>query len=135
MRVLLALLLTAAIGGCNNYGTVNTQSPSDQPPPADTADAGAPVTPDGPVAQNDGGSGAQDAAVVADASQPTDDAGPTDGGCPLDAGDDPDPKVTLCHLPPGNPLNCHTLHVGSQNAADAHLRHGDYLGDCRVGCR
>lgn len=38
-------------------------------------------------------------------------------------------KVTLCHIPPGNPSNKHTIRVGSP-AARAHLAHGDILGSC-----
>ena len=38
-------------------------------------------------------------------------------------------KVSVCHLPPGNPANAHTLVVGAP-AVDAHLRHGDTLGAC-----
>jgi hypothetical protein len=38
-------------------------------------------------------------------------------------------RVTLCHCPPGNPNNCHTITVGS-NAVNAHLNHGDTLGAC-----
>ncbi|MDB5102486.1 MAG: putative lipoprotein [Fibrobacteres bacterium] len=38
-------------------------------------------------------------------------------------------KVTICHLPPGNPANAHTLSVGAP-AVRAHLAHGDYLGAC-----
>jgi hypothetical protein len=38
-------------------------------------------------------------------------------------------KVTICHVPPGNPANAHTLSV-SINAVDAHLAHGDLLGEC-----
>lgn len=38
-------------------------------------------------------------------------------------------KVEICHIPPGNPDNKHTIMV-SQNAVDAHLAHGDHLGDC-----
>lgn len=38
-------------------------------------------------------------------------------------------KVTICHLPPGNPENEHTLQV-SVNAVRAHLAHGDRIGDC-----
>ena len=38
-------------------------------------------------------------------------------------------KVTLCHRPPGNPANAHTLSVG-EPAQAAHLRHGDQLGPC-----
>ena len=38
-------------------------------------------------------------------------------------------KVTICHIPPGNPDNAHTIRV-SENAVDAHLAHGDTLGKC-----
>lgn len=38
-------------------------------------------------------------------------------------------KVTICHVPPGNPSNAHTINV-SVNALDAHLDHGDLLGSC-----
>jgi hypothetical protein len=38
-------------------------------------------------------------------------------------------KVTICHVPPGNPTNYHTLEV-SQNALQAHLDHGDCIGSC-----
>ena len=39
-------------------------------------------------------------------------------------------KVQLCHIPPGNPDNAHTIVVGS-DAVSAHLGHGDYLGACQ----
>ena len=38
-------------------------------------------------------------------------------------------KVLVCHIPPGNPNNAHTICV-SYNAVAAHLAHGDYLGNC-----
>ena len=38
-------------------------------------------------------------------------------------------KVTICHIPPGNPDNAHTISV-SENAVPAHLAHGDTLGEC-----
>ena len=39
-------------------------------------------------------------------------------------------KVDICHIPPGNPLNAHTINI-SVNAAETHvLQHGDYLGTC-----
>ena len=39
-------------------------------------------------------------------------------------------KTTICHLPPGNPANAHTLCIGN-SAVPAHLHnHGDYLGAC-----
>ena len=39
-------------------------------------------------------------------------------------------KTTICHIPPGNPSNAHTLCVGTQ-AVPAHLDHGDSLGSCK----
>lgn len=42
---------------------------------------------------------------------------------------DDGPKVTICHIPPGNPDNAHAITV-SINAIPAHLAHGDSLGDC-----
>jgi len=38
-------------------------------------------------------------------------------------------KVTICHIPPGNPSNAHTITVGAP-AVPAHLAHGDTLGPC-----
>ncbi len=38
-------------------------------------------------------------------------------------------KVTICHIPPGNPSNAHTITVGA-SAVNAHLNHGDTLGEC-----
>ncbi|NVO02984.1 MAG: carboxypeptidase regulatory-like domain-containing protein [Bacteroidetes bacterium] len=40
--------------------------------------------------------------------------------------------VTICHIPPGNPGNAHTITINS-NALQAHLAHGDYLGSCNSG--
>ncbi len=38
-------------------------------------------------------------------------------------------KTTVCHIPPGNPANKHTICVGNP-AVPAHLAHGDHLGSC-----
>ena len=38
-------------------------------------------------------------------------------------------KVTICHIPPGNPANLHEIVVGAP-AQTAHLAHGDLLGSC-----
>ena len=40
-----------------------------------------------------------------------------------------DMKINLCHIPPGNPHNFHTILV-SKNAMKAHLDHGDFVGEC-----
>ena len=38
-------------------------------------------------------------------------------------------KVTICHIPPGNPDNAHEITVGAP-AVPAHLAHGDNIGFC-----
>ena len=38
-------------------------------------------------------------------------------------------KVQVCHIPPGNPDNFHTIKI-SDNALSAHLGHGDLTGSC-----
>jgi len=49
---------------------------------------------------------------------------------PMGAMAAPKPKVTICHIPPGNPGNAHTITVGGK-AADSHVaNHGDTLGPC-----
>ena len=41
-------------------------------------------------------------------------------------------KVLVCHIPPGNPANAHTICVGKP-AVDPHVaNHGDTLGACEV---
>jgi len=42
-------------------------------------------------------------------------------------------KVCICHRPPGNPDNAHTICIGAP-AVRAHLRHGDTVGECPVRC-
>ncbi len=42
-------------------------------------------------------------------------------------------KVTLCHIPPGDPANPQTISVG-EAAVRAHLAHGDQVGACATGC-
>lgn len=70
--------------------------------------------------------------------------GDTEGACADDAGEeDPEEneeepetdedsgeaKVLVCHVPPGNPENPHTVEVG-ESAVPAHLAHGDTEGAC-----
>ena len=38
-------------------------------------------------------------------------------------------KAVVCHIPPGNPGNQHTIEIGL-SAVSAHLAHGDTLGAC-----
>jgi hypothetical protein len=42
-------------------------------------------------------------------------------------------KVTICHIPPGNPENAHTITI-SINALQTHIdQHGDSIGECTTG--
>lgn len=43
-------------------------------------------------------------------------------------------KIDVCHIPPGNPNNLHTITV-SENAVDAHLAHGDLEYGCFENCQ
>jgi chromosome segregation ATPase len=38
-------------------------------------------------------------------------------------------KVTICHIPPGNEDNPHTITIG-ESALEAHQAHGDTIGEC-----
>ena len=51
------------------------------------------------------------------------------GGRHHDNGDDNGDKVTICHVPGGNPGNRHTITVGA-SAWEAHRNHGDTRGAC-----
>jgi len=42
-------------------------------------------------------------------------------------------KVQVCHRPPGNPDNFHTITVG-ENSLAAHFAHGDIAGNCSASC-
>jgi hypothetical protein len=39
-------------------------------------------------------------------------------------------KVNICHAPPGNPRNAHTINVPFVGAMADHLKHGDTIGFC-----
>lgn len=55
---------------------------------------------------------------------------PDDDDDDEDEAGEPTGKVTICHRPPGNPDNAHTITIG-EPAVQAHLRnHGDTLGPC-----
>jgi hypothetical protein len=43
-------------------------------------------------------------------------------------------KVTICHVPPGNPENAHTITIGAP-AVDDHIQNhpGDHVGVCEDG--
>jgi len=46
--------------------------------------------------------------------------------------DDDDEEVEICHIPPGNPEEAHTIIIGVP-AVSTHLAHGDFLGHCDNG--
>jgi hypothetical protein len=39
-------------------------------------------------------------------------------------------KVTICHIPPGNPANAQTITEGAPSTPGHIRNHGDYLGAC-----
>jgi len=41
-------------------------------------------------------------------------------------------KTEVCHFPPGDIENFHTININDK-AVDAHLNHGDMLGECEEG--
>lgn len=41
-------------------------------------------------------------------------------------------KTTICHVPPGNPANAHTLCIGNPAVGPHLANHPDYLGPCKV---
>jgi hypothetical protein len=41
------------------------------------------------------------------------------------------PKVFVCHVPPGNPNNLHTISVPFPGGMNQHLAHGDIVGPCQ----
>jgi hypothetical protein len=79
-------------------------------------------------AGNDHGKGKKGHDDVCDLDDPT--RGPD--AEPHACAPDNDKKTTICHVPPGNPGNAHTLCIGNA-AVEPHLQHhGDYLGPCKV---
>jgi hypothetical protein len=79
------------------------------------------------VPEEGDGSNLQGGNLDADGSQ-----GGAPDGVPDEPSSSPSPDatgVTLCHVPPGNPANAHTITVGAP-AVRAHLRHGDTRGAC-----
>ena len=40
-------------------------------------------------------------------------------------------KVTICHIPPGEPENRHTTTIGAPAVAAGVRNHGDYIGACQ----
>ena len=53
----------------------------------------------------------------------------TFGGLASTGGDCEEGQASICHIPPGNPANAHTISVACR-ALDAHMAHGDSLGTC-----
>jgi len=47
-----------------------------------------------------------------------------------DPNEDDKTKVTICHIPPGNPGNAHTITVGESAVIEHLSQHGDTIGPC-----
>lgn len=41
-------------------------------------------------------------------------------------------KTTICHIPPGNPANAHTICVGNPAVPHHVKNHGDFVGACQA---
>ena len=50
---------------------------------------------------------------------------------PLDVVAQGNNQMTICHIPPGNPSNMHTITISS-SAWNAHQAHGDVIGGCSL---
>ncbi len=101
----------------------------------DGAPDGCDDTPNGDD-DNDGVDNAVDVCPGSDDTIDTDQDGTPDGCDETPNGDDDNGNgngetVTICHIPPGNPNNPQTITV-SVNALQAHLNHGDALGECEI---
>ena len=60
------------------------------------------------------------------------DDGSIDSDAHLNACDPQDvKKTTICHIPPGNPANAHTICVGNPAVSHHIKNHGDYVGPCQ----
>jgi len=77
---------------------------------------------------SEGSAGADSSGDALGGSSSRPNTGTTEGAPEAEEAEE-DEGVTLCHLPPGNPANAHTITVG-EPAVKAHLRHGDTLGAC-----
>lgn len=77
----------------------------------------------------DSSSSASTDAKGANASTSVSSTSPSSSSSSSSTGGAGETKVTICHIPPGNPANAHTITVG-EPAVKAHLAHGDYLGAC-----
>ncbi|NMO23087.1 hypothetical protein HPC49_47220 [Pyxidicoccus fallax] len=111
----LVALCSLLAGGCGGQPNGNEQAPAD--PQSSDKLRHMPTSPE----QGDDGQGE-------DGQDPT--SGEDGSG---NGGGEVDPtKQTLCHIPPGNPANAHTITVGLP-AVKAHLKHGDTLGACGTG--
>ena len=49
---------------------------------------------------------------------------------PIPDNDKDQNKVTICHIPPGNPENAHTITVGESAVLTHVAKHGDTIGPC-----
>ena len=107
---------TVGTGVCENPGTVvctpdGTGSICDAEPGTPTEDSGNDLQ--RRQLDND-----CDAAIDCDDSDCVDDP-----ACVVEG------KVTICHIPKGNPAKARTLSISAMSVDD-HLAHGDYLGPC-----
>ena len=92
---------------------------------------------DCPVGEDDGdvsdSQDSADATDTADSSDSSDGSDAADGSDATDGSEDDDDNAgcyEVCHFPRGNRSNFKTICVGSEDAFEAHMAHGDLEGAC-----
>src|SRR4051812_49209636 len=58
---------------------------------------------------------------------------PLTGATPMSPPTCASPKVLICHIPPGNPANAHSICVGAPAVPAHQSHHGDLIGACASG--
>jgi len=84
------------------------------------------------VVDNSSGTDTDDVRITVNGDDDQSGGGGSGDDPPVDDGPDEKDgknKVTICHIPPGNPENAHLITVG-EPAVLAHIAHGDTLEEC-----
>ena len=147
MLLTVALALTGGIGyaaGAAKDGTTAVTSlvtSSDQPGKSDESSGNAATSDEGSATSDEGSATSDESSATSDESSgksgdggsadPSNESGQAGAQNSADAGSGSQggDKQAVCHVPPGNPDNAHTI-VISVNAVQTHLDHGDSLGPC-----
>lgn len=122
--------VTIRTGECPGAGDEDTRDGGSSPDGTDTGGDGEERDDGAPKDEDDGDDEdtEDDERGPPDRSEADDEV--EDDGEAEDVDDGERAGYTICHRPPGNPDDAHTITVGSEAAVDAHLDHGDSRGAC-----